>query len=275
MTEHNETIAAAYNAGTEEEYHRLGSSPLREFEFYIVCKTIEGLLKKNAVIVDIGSGPGRYAEHFLERGHSVGLIDLSAKSLKAFSDRINNSYSHSILFNKVSCATTLGWVANSFADCILLMGPMYHLANATARETVLRHCHRILKPGGILATIYMSPYPKLNPLLECTAYELSDANYINNLLNEGLTYTNFNGFKVPQYRCWPTDANCQLEQAGFTCKNSINIEGIASHFACTDMAYYAEPQTKSQLFAMLEATCSLKELLGITHQYLVVATKHE
>ncbi|NTV47760.1 MAG: class I SAM-dependent methyltransferase, partial [Chlorobiales bacterium] len=83
---YRKTIAAAYDAGVEEEYRRLVDTPLREAEFQLIRELMDEYIPAGATVIDIGAGPGRYAEHLLERGCRVGLADLSERSLTAFSE---------------------------------------------------------------------------------------------------------------------------------------------------------------------------------------------
>lgn len=192
-------LTDAYNDGAHEEYIRLASPIRKKLEFETICRYIDSHAAPDAVIIDIGCGPGRYAEHFLKRGHSVGCVDLSAKSLKLLSDRIEPTLSDKLLFNTVSCATSLDWIDSNSADIILLMGPMYHLTGNYARLKVLQHCHRILKPNGLLVVMYLNYWPVFDenntPLttVESRRYGIK-------------TYTRFQNREVPQFRCQPQQA---------------------------------------------------------------------
>ncbi len=192
-------LTDAYNDGAHEEYMRLASPIRKKLEFETICRYIESHAADNAVIIDIGCGPGRYAEHFLEKGHSVGCVDLSAKSLKLLSDRIEPTLSNKLLFNTVSCATSLDWIDRNTADIILLMGPMYHLTGNYARLKVLQHCHRILKPNGKLAVMYLSHWPVIDE--NTTSLTTIEPRRF------GIkTYTLFQNREVPQFRCQPHQA---------------------------------------------------------------------
>lgn len=185
MTYESEILAAAYDADIAAEFNRLISTPARQLEFSTVCHTLESYAGQGSVVLDIGCGPGRYAEYLLNKGYYVGCIDLSARSLKAFSERIQDRHDSHLLFNRVSCATQLHWVDHRIADAILLFGPLYHLTRNACRNQTLEHCQRILKPGGILLAMYLDAGADHAPLITATTY---------------------NGFVVPQYRCQPHTA---------------------------------------------------------------------
>jgi ubiquinone/menaquinone biosynthesis C-methylase UbiE len=254
---YRQTIAAAYDAGVEEEYNRLTETPLREAEYQLIVELLDEHIPKNSVVIDIGSGPGRYAEHLLQRNCRVGLIDLSAKSLKAFSDRMEDSCnSENIIFNRVSCATQLNWVDGCSANAILLMGPLYHLVSDEHRSMTLANCRRILKPGGLLFTVFLSPFP------------VGDGG-----LDAIITHEYFQGFDVPQFRCMPNDAEKIMKNNGFKTLRIQNIEGIASLIPNEAINEFGAPDKKSVFSNKLLKTSESKETLGRTDQFVVVSKR--
>ena len=275
---YREVIANAYDAGVEEEYNRLTESPLREAEFQLIIDLFDEYIPNGATIIDIGSGPGRYAEYLLKRECKVGVVDLSAKSLKAFSDRmIGSCFEQNILYNQVSCATQLNWINDNSADAILLMGPLYHLIDENHRKKALNHCKRILKPGGYLFSVFLSPFPLM---IKTSDTNKSSYLYVNKDLYKHIqtditTHTHFQGFDVPQYRCWPKDAEKLFFAHGFETTRVRNIEGIASFFDNTKISSYSASNKKQMLYNQLKATSEEKKLSGITHQFILVAKLSE
>lgn len=262
---YRQTIAEAYNAGVEEEYNRLTETPLREAEFQLVTGLLDEYLPNGATIIDIGSGPGRYAEHLLQRNCKVGVVDLSAKSLKAFSDRMENSYcQQNILFNQISCATQLDWIADHSADAILLMGPLYHLIDDVHRTDALAHCHRILKRRGYLFSVFLSRFPASTPQIMKTPKDLFSENHT-------ITHTSFKGFQVPQFRCWPHEAKSIMSENRFETIRIRNIEGTASFLPDSYWEGSWPEEKKKELLNSLLETCEKPDLLGITHQFICVA----
>lgn len=267
------TIAAAYNAGVKEEYNRLVENPLREAEFLLITELLDEYIAQGASVLDVGSGPGRYAEHLLKRNCKVGVVDLSAKSLKAFSDRmLGTCCRENILFNEISCATELDWVPNQTADAVLLMGPLYHLIHAEHRNSALSHCKRILKPGGLLISVFLSPFPVM-----CNSNSMNEN--LNTFQNPNLktslktgmtTHACFQGYKVAQYRCWPKEAENLMTASGFETMRLRNIEGIASFYSTEKLNTIKNPDEKQNLLDALRASSEDQKLIGITHQYVYV-----
>lgn len=269
-------IASAYNAGVEEEYGRLAGNPLRETEFRLITELLDEYIPENSVVVDIGAGPGRYAEYLLKRNCRVGLADLSEKSLEAFTERMENSpLKGNILFSRVSCATKPDRISNNSADALLLMGPMYHLITDEHRNTALQHCKRILKPCGFLFTVFLSLLPEVVTINESTRPEtLSDNKNLSKQIKEpAVTHTCFQGYEVPQFRCWPWQARDLLLKNSFETIRIRNIEGRGIFIPAGTIMSYNTPAGKEFLFNQLRESCEVPELLGITHQFITVSRK--
>jgi SAM-dependent methyltransferase len=213
-------LKLAYDAGAKDEFQRL-TTPDGIIEFSKVCSAIEKYTKSGAVIYDIGCGPGRYTEYLIKKGFYVGCVDLSEKSLAMFDERLQGTNNDKILFSKACCASELDWIDSESADTILLLGPMYHITNEIKRKSVISHCHRILKKGGYVISMFLSPYPTLSPQL------LGESNLLEITEKENcmVTTTNFKGFIVPQYRCWPQNAITEFQHL-FTETDIIHVDEI-------------------------------------------------
>ena len=193
-----EVIAAAYDKGVGEEYNRLVSTPLFEAEFILISELLEKYIKNGSTVIDIGAGPGRYAEFLLNKNCNVGLVDLSAKSLEAFNNRISNDKKENILFSKVSCATLLPFIKSNIADAVLLMGPLYHLTECEERTKAIAEAFRILKPNGVLFAVFMSTFQKPHFHEDGETHTICCSDYVKQLLRDSITTITFQGYDVPQ-----------------------------------------------------------------------------
>ncbi len=271
MTE-QEIIAFAYDNGAEDEYKRLEESVMGEAEFSLVSELLTEYITEGSVVIDIGAGPGRYSEFLLSRNCDVGAIDLSERSLNLYKTRINGNYGTQVLFSKKACATQLNWIKSNTADAVLLMGPLYHLTNEKERELAVKHAYRILKPRGYIFSVFMSPYPKLNPLMESNAEMLSDQDYINSMQNSCITNVVFKGIPIDQYRCWPSEGIRLMEKQGFNTERIRNIEGIGQFLSIRLKDGYTQNE-KEKLIKAMRNTCENSNLIGITSQYLYLGKK--
>ncbi len=270
------TIAAAYDLGVWEEATRLEENCLREAECRLIMRVIDEYIASGSTVVDIGSGPGRYADYLLKRNCKIGLVDLSQKSLDVFALHLKkNVKERQLLFCKKACASELDWIPENLADAVLLMGPLYHLTDETHRNRAIAHCKRILKLSGILIAVFLSPFPLLLNSQPQHNYLSGRPTVFNDkyIGKELSTQVNFQGYEVPQYRCWPFHAEKLIAEHGFGVRSIKNIEGVASLYDSGRLNDFTSAEMKNKLFCQLNETASDEQLLGITHQYVLVAQK--
>jgi SAM-dependent methyltransferase len=216
-----EILTKAYDAGIEEEILRLEASLHGKTEFANVCNVIEKYIQKTSVVYDIGSGPGKYSELLLNKGHFVGSVDLSLNAINFLKTRIENCNSKQILFHETCCATQLDWIKSESADVVLLFGPMYHLTDEICRQKVIKNCNRILKKDGVLLSIFMSSQPILFPQLN----QKTNSFDIEIFEKYVISYVLFQGFIVPQFRCLPNEAIAEFQNY-FNAIETVNIDRI-------------------------------------------------
>ena len=94
-----------------------------------------------ARIIDIGGGPGVYAEWLTDLGYDVHLIDPVARHIDQARAR-----SKDIAAAEVGDARSLDYPDDSF-DMALLLGPLYHLTDRSDRLLALTEAKRVVKTG--------------------------------------------------------------------------------------------------------------------------------
>lgn len=253
-------IARVYDRHAAVEYERLDRSLRHRAEFVLSADLLDQYVAPGAEVLDVGAGPGRYAEHLLGRGCRVGLTDLSANSLRLFEERIEPDLADGVLFCRQGSATDLGWLASESFDVVLLMGPLYHLVSRVERHAALREAWRVLRRGGVVVTAYISAYKNM---VEAVAD--GDGDEVERLRAGGPT----THLGMQQYRTWPRQATEELAKAGFDVLRTRNLEGLASLLDLDTL----EAHDAEAFFAMLRRTCELPDLLGATLHFACVARR--
>lgn len=111
----------------------------------IVDWILEKANKPQLKILDLGCGPGLYAERFAQKGHSVTGIDFSANSIQyaiqqAKAEQLTIEYLNQDYLN-LSFENQFDLVIMMYLDfCVLL---------PEERDLVLQKIHRSLKKGGV------------------------------------------------------------------------------------------------------------------------------
>ena len=275
MTE-REVITRAYDEGAQREYARLVQSPLHEAEWSLVIDLIDEYIACESVVVDIGAGPGRYAEYLLkQRNCQVGLVDLSEECLALFTSRIGASHQERVKFTWKSCATDLSWIPEGTFDTVLLMGPLYHLVTEQERKKAIAEALRILVPGGFVFATFISCYPVFSRILTHDPSLLHDEKFLDNLLNQGMVFAK-DGISsmTDHFRCWPQQARLMMETSGFETLRMRNLEGVGSFFQAKHEKVLTTGRDKNAWFDILRKTCELPDLLGATLHFIYVGRKN-
>lgn len=134
-------IHAYYGRGGEEA--RLTSRSVGgRLEFERVRKLVEMRLAPGSRVLDVGGATGVHSRWLAEAGHDVALIDPVPSQVRVAAEIGTFDAS-------VGDARSLD-VPDRSADAVLLLGPLYHLADREDRGRALREARRALRPGGVL-----------------------------------------------------------------------------------------------------------------------------
>ena len=141
----DESIISFYDQSDESERLHYGLGPLElERNQEIISRYLP---EKPIAILDVGGGPGIYAEWLANQGHHIVLLDPVDKHIKQAKDR-SSRMDHPFAAIK-GMAESLP-VNDDSIDLVLLHGPLYHLQKQEERLIALKESKRVLKPGGVL-----------------------------------------------------------------------------------------------------------------------------
>ena len=97
-------------------------------------------------VLDVGGGPGTHAAHLAARGDAVTLIDPVPRHVAQARARAVDRGAAPFAVC-LGDATRLPMPSGS-VDTVVLMGPLYHLAERADRLVALAEARRVLRPGG-------------------------------------------------------------------------------------------------------------------------------
>jgi len=184
------------------------------------------LPKPPARVLDVGGAAGAYSAFLAERGYEVHLVDLSPRLVEEARKR-NAGSARPVESFTVADARRLpqndGW-----ASAVLVMGPLYHLPDATDRAAALREAFRVLAAPGVVVAAAISRYasaldgmarkfsldPQFVPIRD---RDLADGQHRNETRNVHYFTT--------AYFHRPADLRSELEAAGFRDASLFGVEG--------------------------------------------------
>ena len=170
-----------------------------------------------ARVLDIGGGTGVHAMWLADRGYNVHLVDPVPL-------HVQRARKHGGFTATEGDARSL-LEADSTADVILLLGPLYHLVEKAERLRALAEARRVLRPGGLVAAAAIGRYMSL--LTYCADGDLDSARI------ERLLPTLETGRHDPSlgftdaYLHLPNELADELLQVGFEGVRVFGVEGPA------------------------------------------------
>ncbi|GAB5467870.1 MAG: methyltransferase domain-containing protein [Rhodospirillales bacterium] len=171
MTSDLDRVRDYYDARRDVEWQRLEASWL---EFAVTYHFIQEVLEPGDSVLDIGGGPGRYALALAAAGHPVDLADLSPACL-ALAETEACRRGLSLRGTTPADARDLSCFADAAFDCVLNLGPLYHLTRPDDRRLCVAESLRVLKPGGYVFFAFLSRYAALHFTAKTAAAAVSSA----------------------------------------------------------------------------------------------------
>jgi len=221
-------VAEIYDSAPEREWSRLDS---RRIEFEVTCRALdEHLPNAPARILDVGSGPGRYALRLAGQGYSVSLVDLSGQCL-AIAER--EAAHLTLQFDRVVCgsATQLTAFPTASFDAVLLLGPLYHLKKEEARAQTVLEALRVLRPDGLLFSAFLNRYSVVRYAAKARPTQLlDDPDFIASILSHGFGDSDKPGaaFLRTCYFSDPQEVRPFMENLGVHTVSTLGCEGVVA-----------------------------------------------
>ena len=267
----NDPIAAHYELGFERD--RLFHGGERRLELARTLELLDRFLPSApARLIDVGGGPGAYAAIWARRGYDVHLYDLLELHVQQAQQAADAQPEHPFTA-QVADARSIP-EPDASADVVVLLGPLYHLAEQAQRAAVLLEARRMLKPGGVVAAVGISRFAAL--LDGLWQGWLSDPLF-RGLAERDLVdgqHRNPDPVRYPQwfttaYFHRPEDLVDEVSGAGFGAVSLHGIEGPGWLM----QEHWSDPDRREQMLFAARAVESEPSLSGLSSHMLAVGTK--
>jgi len=216
-----------YESNVEMEWARLER---HRTEFALTARALKKFMQPASCVLDSGSGPGRYSLLLAALGHKVTLLDISQENLKFAQAKAKEQ---GVRFEECVCAsaTDMSMFEDESFDTVLLMGPLYHLLDASDRSRCLREARRILRRGGLVFATFLICYAALRDAAKHNPEWLLDyPDDAKCILEDGI-YTFEGRENRPFTDFWsvhPNKVPAIMETAGFETQTLLAQEGLVS-----------------------------------------------
>lgn len=262
----NDPLLAYYELDKERDRLAAGVGRL-EFVRTVAVVT-RTLPPPPATVADIGGGPGRYTDWFVENGYEVVHRDL----VPAHVDQVRQRHGDTV-DSKVADARHLD-LEDESVDVVLLLGPLYHLPEADDRVLALSEARRILRPEGVVHAAAISRWAaRLHGILVDGVHETHPAilELIDDMERTGwmapIAEGGFNGFA---HR--PDQLRDEIAAAGLQLRSLVTLEGAATALPNIDERL-DDSAKRSILLDTLSAVEAVPELLGLGPHLLATAAR--
>ena len=274
-----DAVRTYYASFGEREWARLEDPEDGSVEFAVTCQTLATYLPRDARVLDIGGGPGRYTIWLAQRGHRVTLADLSPELLSIARTKISQAGAGAMV-EKVVVADARDlshWADDSF-DAVLSLGPFYHLTDPDDRILAASELSRVLRVGGTAFVALMPRYAFLRRTLAIPdeRRHLTQPDFVRRVLEKGVFINDVPGRFTDGYGVLTEDVSPFFEQHGFTTLTLLAAEGIAesSQTALSELAV-SDPIAYQAVLDVIMSTASDPSILGMAAHLLYVGRRSD
>ena len=141
--------------GQYDEDGRLSMTRHGQLEYFLTMQYIHRYAAKDAKILEVGAGTGRYSVALAKEGFDVTAVELVESNLAILKE---NSKGISNIGICQGDAADLSRFEDNMFDATLVLGPMYHLYEADEIDRAIDEAIRVTKPGGVLMFAFISVF---------------------------------------------------------------------------------------------------------------------
>jgi SAM-dependent methyltransferase len=224
-------------------------------------------------ILDLGGGTGVYALPLAARGYQVRLVDAVPGHVER-ARVLSSAASAPLVSAEVGDARQLAFADATF-DAVLLLGPLYHLIERRDRITALAEVRRVLAPGGVLLSAYISRFASAFDGIQDDA--LRDPEFfaiVNRDLTDGVhrNATNRPDWFTTAYFHRPEEIEPEIAAAGLQFHGTIGVEGPGWFTRNLD-AWLDDDAARERLLSVLRRVEAEPSVLGSSAHLLSVSRR--
>lgn len=216
-----------------------------------------------AQVLDVGGGSGVHAEWLSADGYEVELLDPvplhveRAAGLTGVTARLGD-------------ARRLP-VADASVDAVLLLGPLYHLAERADRVRALAEARRAVRVGGLVAAATINRYTAVHDTIYRGSYlEAKERQAAHAAAADGTMLSPVRGF--PAYFHDPDEVPGEFADAGFPGVERYGLQGALWLYGDVN-DWLDDPERRVLMLDALREMESVPSLLGVSSHMLTITRR--
>jgi SAM-dependent methyltransferase len=158
-------------------------------------------------------------------------------------------------------------------DVVLLLGPLYHLADRSDRLQTLQEARRVVRPGGLVSVAAISRFASLfDGLARGFLFDPEFRHVVSRDLAEGQHRNPHNrpNWFTTAYFHHPQELRDEIEEAALTVVELVGLEGLAGWLGHLGGRWESNEDSETILFSA-RVVESEPSLLGLSAHLLAVA----
>lgn len=254
-------LLAYYEQDKENDRLRAGRGRLEFWRTQDVLR--RALPPAPARVLDVGGGTGVHAEWLAADGHEVELIDLMPSHVERAARLAG-------VTARQGDARRLP-VPDESVDAVLLLGPLYHLADRADRVRALAEAVRVVRPGGLVAAATINRYAAVHDMVYQGLYLREEPREtVNSALADGVL--SGPGIKFTAYMHDPDDVPAEFADAGLPDVTRYGLEGAFWLYGDVD-DWLDDPERRALMLDAQRRLELVPSLLGVSGHLLTLARR--
>ena len=262
-------ILEYYGGGNEEQRLTASIGRLEQVRTWEIIERHLPLAPSS--ILDVGGGTGVYAFPLARRGYQVQLVDPVPRHVDR-ARALSKASDAPLVSVDVGDARKLD-VPDGSIDAVLLFGPLYHLTNRHDRVDALAEARRVLVPGGLVLSAYISRFASAcDGVREGALRDAAFAAIVERDLTNGIHQnpTTRPDWFTTAYFHRPEEIQSEIEDAGLRFDHLIAVEGPGWMNQDLD-AWLDDDSARERLLHVLRRIETEPSLIGASAHMLAVA----
>lgn len=268
-----EIVKEWFTKAARGEWRRLQRDPYHKIEFIVTMHFLEKYLPRHGLVLDAGSGPGRYTIELAKRGYSVVLLDFVPDMLKLAKRKIRRAG----VLKKVKqfvqgSVEDMSMFPKERFDAVLCLGaPLCHLLNTEQREKAAKELVRVAKKEAPIFVSVISRIGLLRSILirfphemQYAKHHLEVGDYVPGLQGEGFTAAHW---------FLPEELRDLFEKQDVEMLEMAGLEGLSSHHEKKTNRLFKDKQKWKIWTEILLKTCTHPSVVGSSEHFLLVCRK--